>query len=212
MFLILALVWIVHPLLTYYLIPPLSVHRRVCQYTSGQYKKYEDGKVMVKDIGAARVKSNNPHSYKIRLVDGWWVCEVPESEYSDFIKYLYFYGENDSWEISYVNGRASIWVSIYEGDSIVNVDIDSIRISVYYSIGDFEYNDFYRNGSLEYHTVDAYYMDEIVAVGHRVLHSGEDFKDSVKVTPDVLKKIEGNIDDPQIVQTHVGIGYRMLKL
>lgn len=44
-FLILALVWIVHPLLTYYLIPPLSVHRRVCQYTSGQYKKYEDGKV-----------------------------------------------------------------------------------------------------------------------------------------------------------------------
>ena len=26
------------------------------------------------------------------------------------------------------------------------------------------------------------------------------------------KKIEGNIDDPQIVQTHVGIGYRMLKL
>lgn len=37
-------------------------------------------------------------------------------------------------------------------------------------------------------------MDEIVAVGHRVLHSGEDFKDSVKVTPEVLKKIEGNID------------------
>ena len=26
------------------------------------------------------------------------------------------------------------------------------------------------------------------------------------------KKIEGNIDDPQIIQTHVGIGYRMLKL
>lgn len=138
--------------------------------------KYEDGKVMVKDIGAARVKSNNPHSYKIRLVDGWWVCEVPESEYSDFIKYLYFYGENDSWEISYVNGRASIWVSIYEGDSIVNVDIDSIRISVYYSIGDFEYNDFYRNGSLEYHTVDAYYMDEIVAVEYDLDGNARIFK------------------------------------
>ena len=26
------------------------------------------------------------------------------------------------------------------------------------------------------------------------------------------KKIEGNIDDPQIIQTHVGIGYRMLML
>ena len=37
-------------------------------------------------------------------------------------------------------------------------------------------------------------MDEIVAVGHRVLHSGEDFKDSVKITPETLAKIESNID------------------
>ncbi len=37
-------------------------------------------------------------------------------------------------------------------------------------------------------------MDEIAAVGHRVLHSGEDFNDSVLVTPETLKKIEGNTD------------------
>ena len=37
-------------------------------------------------------------------------------------------------------------------------------------------------------------MDEIAAVGHRVLHSGEDFNDSVLVTPDVLKIIESNAD------------------
>lgn len=37
-------------------------------------------------------------------------------------------------------------------------------------------------------------MDEIVAVGHRVLHSGEDFNDSVKITPEVLAKIESNVD------------------
>ena len=37
-------------------------------------------------------------------------------------------------------------------------------------------------------------MDEIVAVGHRVLHSGEDFNDSVKITPETLAKIEANID------------------
>ncbi|MCH5350372.1 MAG: acetate kinase [Clostridiales bacterium] len=37
-------------------------------------------------------------------------------------------------------------------------------------------------------------MDEIAAVGHRVLHSGEDFKDSVLVTEESLKKIEGNVD------------------
>lgn len=37
-------------------------------------------------------------------------------------------------------------------------------------------------------------MSDITAVGHRVLHSGEDFTDSVKITDDVLKTIEGNID------------------
>lgn len=37
-------------------------------------------------------------------------------------------------------------------------------------------------------------MDEIAAVGHRVLHSGEDFHSSVKITDDTLKTIEGNID------------------
>jgi acetate kinase len=37
-------------------------------------------------------------------------------------------------------------------------------------------------------------MSEIEGVGHRVLHSGEDFKDSVKITPETLKLIESNID------------------
>lgn len=37
-------------------------------------------------------------------------------------------------------------------------------------------------------------MSEIAAVGHRVLHSGEDFKDSVLVTPETLKLIESNTD------------------
>lgn len=37
-------------------------------------------------------------------------------------------------------------------------------------------------------------MSDISAVGHRVLHSGEDFNESVKITDDVLKIIEGNVD------------------
>lgn len=37
-------------------------------------------------------------------------------------------------------------------------------------------------------------MTDIAAVGHRVLHGGEDFKESVKIDDDVLKRIEGNID------------------
>ena len=37
-------------------------------------------------------------------------------------------------------------------------------------------------------------MDEIAAVGHRVLHSGENFKDSVLITPETLEGIESNVD------------------
>lgn len=37
-------------------------------------------------------------------------------------------------------------------------------------------------------------MSEIAAVGHRVLHSGEDFNDSVLITPETLKVIESNVD------------------
>ena len=38
-------IYLVHPLLTHFIIPPICVHRRVTQYTSGQYKNYEDGEV-----------------------------------------------------------------------------------------------------------------------------------------------------------------------
>lgn len=37
-------------------------------------------------------------------------------------------------------------------------------------------------------------MSEIAAVGHRVLHAGEEFDDSVLVTPETLKRIEKNVD------------------
>lgn len=37
-------------------------------------------------------------------------------------------------------------------------------------------------------------MSEIAAVGHRVLHAGEEFNDSVRITPETLKRIEKNTD------------------
>ncbi len=37
-------------------------------------------------------------------------------------------------------------------------------------------------------------MDEIAAVGHRVLHAGEEFDDSTLITPETLKRIEKNTD------------------
>ena len=39
---------------------------------------------------------------------------------------------------------------------------------------------------------------EIDAIGHRVLHAGEKFADSVLITPDVLKELEALITDNQI--------------
>lgn len=37
-------------------------------------------------------------------------------------------------------------------------------------------------------------LDEIGAVGHRVVHGGEDFADSVVITDDVMKAIEANVE------------------
>lgn len=37
-------------------------------------------------------------------------------------------------------------------------------------------------------------MKEIAAVGHRVLHGAEDFKESARINDEVLKKIESNVD------------------
>jgi len=43
--LVVVFFWLVHPLLTRFIIPPLSVHKKISQYTSGRYKQYEDGEV-----------------------------------------------------------------------------------------------------------------------------------------------------------------------
>ena len=37
-------------------------------------------------------------------------------------------------------------------------------------------------------------MDEIAAIGHRVLHAGEDYSDSVLMSADVMKSIRKNIE------------------
>lgn len=44
----------------------------------------------------------------------------------------------------------------------------------------------------EYGVIES--MDDIAAVGHRVLHGGEEFKESVLVVGDVLDRIESNVD------------------
>ena len=45
--------------------------------------------------------------------------------------------------------------------------------------------------SEEYHVIDS--LDEIGAIGHRVLNAGEKYKDSVLIDDDVIKTIEDSI-------------------
>jgi len=120
--------------------------------------KYEDGKYMVKDIGADKAKVYNDVDYeniKLSLVDGWWVCELDEEIYNDeSIKiFVYFEGEIDGiyWNITYTNGtvNSDLYLMSMSDDLGVLVyydDYDQV-VSMYY-VGDRLYNDEYKNGAL----------------------------------------------------------------
>ena len=58
----------------------------------------------------------------------------------------------------------------------------------------------------EYGVIDS--MSQIAAVGHRVVHGGEDFSESVLINEDALTKIEGNTDLAPLHQPANIIGIR----
>ena len=121
--------------------------------------KYEDGKYMVKDVGADKAKAYNDVDYeniKLSLVDGWWICELDEEIYNDeSIKlFVYFEGEIDGiyWNITYTNGtvNSDLYLMSMSDDLGVLVyydDYDQV-VSMYY-VGDRLYNDEYKNGALD---------------------------------------------------------------
>jgi len=121
--------------------------------------KYEDGKYMVKDVGADRAKAYNNVDYKdieLSLVDGWWVCELDEEIYNDesITLFVYFEGKIDGiyWDITYINGKANSNLYLFSGrdDLSVSVYYDDYDLftSTYY-VGDRLYRDEYKNGALD---------------------------------------------------------------
>ncbi len=120
--------------------------------------KYEDGKYMVKDVGADKAKAYNNVDYeniKLSLVDGWWVCELDEEIYNDeSIKlFVYFEGEIDGiyWNITYTNGtvNSDLYLMSMSDDLGVLVYYDDYdRVVSMYYVGDRLYNDEYKNGAL----------------------------------------------------------------
>ena len=120
--------------------------------------KYEDGKYMVKDVGADKAKAYNNVDYidiELSLVDGWWICELDEEIYNDesIMLFVYFEGEIDGiyWNITYVNGtvNSDLYLMSMRDDLGVSVYYDDYdRVVSMYYVGDRLYNDEYKNGAL----------------------------------------------------------------
>lgn len=121
--------------------------------------KYEDGKYMVKDVGADKAEVYNNVDYKdieFSLVDGWWICELDEEIYNDesIDLFVYFEGEIDGiyWNITYDNGTVNSDLYLMQMSDDLGVlvyydDYDRV-VSMYY-VGDRLYNDEYKNGALD---------------------------------------------------------------
>ena len=106
--------------------------------------KYENGKVMVKDFGAAKVESSYDWpSFELELVDGWWTYAVAEEEYEDFVKYISVYGKDNSWDLFYIDGKADPWLNLYEGSSTLSINIHSKTVDVTYYVDGNQYRDYY---------------------------------------------------------------------
>ena len=120
--------------------------------------KYEDGKYMVKDVGADNATVYTDVDYidiYLSLVDGWWICELDEEIYNDesIDLFVYFEGKIDGiyWNITYNNGtvNSDLYLMSMSDDLGVLVyydDYDQV-VSMYY-VGDRLYNDEYKNGAL----------------------------------------------------------------
>ena len=136
--------------------------------------KYEDGKYMVKDVGADKAKVYNDVDYKdieLSLVDGWWICELDEEIYNDeSIKlFVYFEGEIDGiyWNITYTNGKVNsdLYLMSMSDDLGVLVYYDDYNrvVSMYY-VGDRLYNDEYKHGALDSQEGSLYVGDDHVYI------------------------------------------------
>jgi len=122
--------------------------------------KYENGKAMFKDFGAARVESAYTWPFsQMELVDGFWTYDVAEEEYEDFVSQINVYGKDDLWELIYFNGEADPWLNIYFGSDCVAISLYSKTVDVWYNVDGMQYRDTYTNEHLECHSSVVYLND-----------------------------------------------------
>lgn len=130
--------------------------------------KYEDGKYMIKDVGADRAEASSTGGYvDISLVDGWWIYELDEEIYNDESVGIFvtFRGENDNilWNLNYYNGKinGSIYVESKEAALSVRVYYEEYdRVAFMHYVGGRRYTDNYHDGVFSSQEVITHYGDD----------------------------------------------------
>lgn len=75
--------WLVHPILTIFVIPPLSVHKQVEHYTSGRYVNFEDGELF-QDFTESVELANSGEVVDFYHVNHWVRDNPFRGKHSDF--------------------------------------------------------------------------------------------------------------------------------
>ncbi len=131
--------------------------------------KYEDGKYMVKDVGATAARAYTTIDYisvELSLVDGWWIYELDEEIYNDILTSVCvrFEGELDDiiWNISYRNGKVDNALYVESKQEMASMLIgysDFDMVSFTYYVGEKRYTDTYESGEL-YLQASSVYLGE----------------------------------------------------
>ncbi len=129
--------------------------------------KYENGKYMIKDVGAFSAEYLSTVDYVIvpmTFEDGYWTVEISEEAYNAVIDadedfYVGFYGEYSFWKIGYYNGRIADDVQISSRGNVnaVLMKTNDDFVEFLYPLYDKDYRDTYSKGSLIEQEVTAYF-------------------------------------------------------
>ncbi len=120
--------------------------------------KYENGKYMVKDIGAFGAKLYETITYDRKtmvLENGYWTLEISEEEYNavrdaggDYIVNLF--AKDNLWQVNYSNGRIKydLQIATRENTYAVLIKLSSDFVAFIYPLYDRDYRDTYSGGVL----------------------------------------------------------------
>ncbi len=138
-------------------------------FPSNVETKYENGKYMIKDIGAFSAEYYDTYDYSrapMTLEDGYWTVEISEDIYNDVIDMgedfcVNFFGEDRFWDISYSNGLRDYVLQIATPGNVyvalIRANSDCVEFS--YPLYDRYYSNSYMGGVLSGQKVALFFED-----------------------------------------------------